>query len=252
MRNILVLIFILSSRAEARVFDFNKESIAAYLRGTGVLSNAGDKAFSGSSGASTDLEGTVKYNFGGEFGVLFALASDVSFRAGIELYQTKPVSEGKGKSAAGADWFDLNSTVFSWGPVGTFEAVTWRGAGSRVFIYAGGGYASITMENEYTMTAAGATALSAASYTEKSEATAIYGFGGIGWETVFADATTLAFDVGYRYMPVSKFTYKADTATIQGAKTKGSKVVNDDGSGRTLDMGGATMSVSLRFYIDLI
>lgn len=252
MKSILVLIFILSSSAEARVFDFNKESIAAYLRGTGALSNVGDKAFSKSSGALTDVEGSAKFNFGGEFGVLFALAPDVSFRAGLELYQAKPVSDGKGKSSAGVEWFDLNSSVFSWGPVGTFEAVTWRGGSSRVFIYAGGGYASITMENEYTMTAAGATALSAASYTEKSEATSIFGFGGIGWETVFADATTIAFDIGYRYMPISKFTYKADTATIQGAKSKGGKVVNDDGSGRTLDMGGATMSVSLRFYIDLI
>lgn len=252
MRLILIVILFIPGFASARVFDFNKETVAAYLRGTGVMSKVGGDAFANSSGAATKTTDEVKYNFGGEFGVLFAVSPSVNMRLGLELYQAKPLPSAKGKSAAGAEWFDLKSTVFSWAPVGTLEIVVQRGPSYRLFTYAGAGYADITMENAYTMTSAGSTALGVSSYTEKAAATSVFTFAGIGMETQFVDATTLSLDVGYRYFPVSKFTYKSDETTIQGAKAKGGTVVNNDGSTRGLDLGGITFSVALRFYIDLI
>lgn len=251
MKIILICFLFIPCFASARVFDFNKETIAAYLRGTGVLSNVGDKAFGDSSGTSTSTTDKVAYNFGGEFGAMFALAQGVSFRAGLELYQAKPLPSVSGKNASGAELFALKSTVFSWGPIATLEFVVLRGASYRGFLFGGAGYSTVTMENEYTMTTLGAATL-VPSYTEKSEATAIYGFTGAGLEAELADTTTIAVDVGYHYFPVSKFTYKSNETTIQGAKSKGGTVVNDDGKTRSLDLGGVTFSVSLRFYIDLI
>ena len=251
MKIVFISLFFIPCLASARVFDFNKETIAAYLRGTGALSQVGDKAFGDSSGSATSTTDKVAYNFGGEFGAMFAVAQGVSFRAGLELYQAKPLPSVSGKNASGAELFSLKSTVFSWGPIGTLEVVALRGASTRGYLFGGAGYATVTMENEYTMTTLGASTL-VASYTEKSEATAIYGFAGAGFEAELADTTTIAADVGYRYFPVSKFTYKSNETTIQGAKTKGGTVVNDDGKTRSLDLGGVTFSVSLRFYIDII
>lgn len=251
MKIALILILLIPGVASARVFDFNKETVAAYLRGTGTLSQVGDSAFGDSSGAATSTSDKVAYNFGGEFGAMFALSQGVSFRLGLELYQAKPLPSVTGKNASDAELFSLKSTVFSWGPIGTLEVVALRGASYRGYLFGGAGYATVTMENEYTMTAQGVSDL-VPSYTEKSEATAIFGAVGAGLEAELADTTTIAVDMGYRYFPISKFTYKANETTIQGAKSKGGTVVNDDGKARSLDLGGITFSISLRFYIDFI
>jgi hypothetical protein len=250
-----VCVFLLGSNAVARKFDFKSEYFASYFRGTGGTSAVGDNAFKGAGGHSTEYTDSVKYNFSGEIGFLINPVDKVTLRLGVELLQAKPLNDTKGTQNE-QDMFTLTSTVFVFNPLVTVEAAFLTTSKSRAFVYAGSGLANVTMDNQYSFTPLGQTSLGVASdYTEKTEANLIYWHLGLGYEVLFVDNVTAAFDLGYRYLPIEELKYKADIDDMVdsiGSVNKGDVVMNQEGGPRTLDMSGPYIGLSFRFYIELI
>ena len=126
IRTGLVCFFLLvfCSPLSARVFDFKKESIAPYFRGTGGFSSVGNSGFADAKGGSTVL-GSDKstFNYSGEVGVLFHLVEQLSFRLGVELLQAQEVSELKGNNAAGTELYTLESGTFVFHPNAAVELI---------------------------------------------------------------------------------------------------------------------------------
>lgn len=241
-----------SGVAEARVFNFGNEYLASYLRATGGPSGVGTDAFGLAGGLDTVYDDEVAYNFSGEIGFLLTFKDRVTLRVGMEVLETKPLSEAPGTNASGTNRFLLDSKVLVLQPVATFEVNLLPQPDSRVYFFAGAGLADVTLDNEFTMTATGTAELGGVTdFSEKAKTTRISGHGGFGYEMLMADTVTVAFELGYRYLPLPKLEFKSGATTIaQGAVAEGATLLDGDGTKRELDMSGAFVSVGFRFYID--
>ncbi|MCB0384882.1 MAG: hypothetical protein KDD43_05770 [Bdellovibrionales bacterium] len=135
----LLLLIGLPSTSWGRVFNFKNEYLASYLRATGGTSAVGSDAFSKAGGADTVYTDEVAYNFSGEIGFLLRFKDRVTVRVGMEVLQTKPLTDIPGKNASGVDRFSLTSKVLILQPVATFEVNLAPNPESRFYVFAGAG-----------------------------------------------------------------------------------------------------------------
>lgn len=243
-----------SLSAEARKFSFETEDIAAYFRGTGGLSSIGQKPFADATSSSTVALSSEQpqLNYGGELGFFFKMSGNLGFRIGAEIMQSA-VADVKGTAPGGsAEYFSLESDIFVFNPNAAIEYSFMGDTTSRFVAYFGLGYASVRLDNAYTINAAGETALGVSSYTEKSNGSFVNGVVGLGWEGLFVDNVTAFVDVGYRFLQVNKLSYTADETVIGGSVSKGDEVTNANGQTRQFDFGGPFVGLAFRFYIDVI
>jgi hypothetical protein len=249
-----LLFLLFASAAEARVFDYKQVGLAAYIRGNGGLSNVKQKAFSGSSGVDSEIDGESNFSYGGELGAQIAFGPSVNMRIGAEMIQHRPVSEAKGLNGSGQERFTMESSVFIFNPNVTFEYAYQTAGNTKFYFGLGGGLADITVENRYEMTAQGTTDLGVGSFNEKLQgnATSFHINGGL--ETLFVDNTTFSIDAGYRYLPVKEFKYKGDTSNIvsPGGVAKGDVAKDHNGANRELDLGGFYMGFTFKFYLNFM
>lgn len=251
MRFIYALV-LLPCLAQARVFDYKDSGIAPYIRGTGGLSQLNQDAFANSSGNST-VNGSSKYNYGAEIGLMLGLSQDVHFRLGAEIIQESPVN-GQGVDSSGSALYTINSTVFIFNPNAALEFVLNKKGNTRFYFQLGAGYANVAVTNAYTMTSAGQTALGVGSFTENLYANTISGNAGFGMETLFTDNVTFLADLDYRYLPVTSLKYKSGVTNIVSPSgvSAGAPVVNGDGSARKLNLSGIYAGVAFRFYLKFL
>jgi len=251
---ILIAILFAASTASARVFSYKDSSVAAYLRTTGGLSSLGKTPFAESSGDGTSVDGTTKYQYSGEIGVLVATGK-FNLRLGAEIIQHRPVSDAAGTDSDGDEMFKLTSSVSAFNPALTVEYTFNQQGNTRYYTMLGAGMADVTVENRYTMTTAGSAAFdNVTDYNELMSGSAISGLVGVGLETLFTDNVTFAIDAGYRYLQVSSLKYKGDVNSIlvPAGAAKGDPVLNSDGSKRSLNMSGFTVGLNFRFYLNFM
>ena len=248
-----VCFILLGPVAEARVFSFKNEGIATYLRGTWGPSILRQDPYAHSSGTGTSIDKKFAYNLSGEMGLLWMVSNQVALRLGVEALQGYPnVKEATGNNSSAQQRMSLNSSVFAFHPNAVVEYYFSAKDSYRLFVYAGAGYAMVTMQNDYTLTSQGTTDLGVTDYGEQSKATAISTLGGMGGEVHFSDTTTFVFDINYRHLPVKSLTYKNSATGTQGAFTSGQPVLNDDGTARSINLSGFYVGVGFRFYIKIL
>ena len=237
------------ARGEARTFDFKTEYIAPYVGGTYGLSAVGDMAYGGSSGnggVTTDQK--VSANASGEVGFMIP-TSKFNIKFGVEFLAPRTLSGINGSSSSGTALFTLDSTVYAVIPMINFEYLAHQTPDSHFLIGLGGGMAYVTLENNYTMTTAGTTATGVGNTDEKGTGQAPVVQGYLGYETLITDNATLAFDIGYRYAPVSTINSTQNISAPAGTEVSGQPLVNMDGSNRSLNLSGPFVGLSFRFYI---
>ena len=236
---------------QARVFDIGNEHFAAYLKGQYGQAHQKDETFARSSGASTSFTDEYKVNYAYEFGFVYATPM-VNLRFGFEILRPTDLKDVKGTSSGGTEYFGMTSSVSGYAPKIGLEANLKQWSQSRLFAAIDYGLATMTVQNSYTFTAAGQAQYPSAGATNFREE--LKGDGPLiettlGFETLLSDATTIAFDVGYRALSVDSFKHTQAVTNFQGAVSEGTTALNDDGSTRTLNMNGAFASVMLRFWI---
>lgn len=244
---IFLMTALFSSVAQARVFDLNAASFGTYFGGTIGSSQLSKQPWGDSSGATTTTDTPIRLNYSGEFGFLVAVPK-INLRFGVEYLQPQQLSDIKGKNLSEQQVFTLNSNTRAIMPKASVEFVVWK-TNSSAFIFGGSaGYAMVTMENQYQMTAQGTTDFGVGDYNEKATGNAIGAEGFIGYEFVFSDNVTLFTNLGYRYLMVTKLKHQNANSAIGGAVTKGSTVTNQDGTNRNLNMSAAQAAIHFRFY----
>lgn len=236
--------------AQARKFDFKSESVASYFRGSFGPSNVGGDAFAPSSGVGTSVDKTVATNASAELGFLFSTRL-FNLRLGAEYLMPRQLIDVTGTDAVGTKLFSLNSKLSALVPTVSVETMAFQTATSRMLIGAGIGAAFITLDNAYTMTADGTSALGVADFVESASTNASMYHVYVGYEILFTDTVTAAFDLGYRYLPVKSIASTKDTVAITGSQTTGADLANNDGSKRAFDLGGIYAGLAFRFYIGL-
>jgi hypothetical protein len=207
-------------------------------------------AFDKADGAETKVGGSSQFAYGGEFGMMFGFTPNFHMRLGLEVMQPAGLSEAKGSSPSGVERFRLTSSVFVFNPNATFEYVYKTKGSFRFYGAAGIGWADVTVENKYDMSAS--SDLATASYTEKLGGSGMSGVFLLGMETLFVDNVAFALDAGYRHMPVSSLKYKGDVTGFNGAGGKGEDALDVNGKKRALDLSGFILGASFRFYLNFL
>lgn len=249
-----VALLLASSSAFARVFDYKNSNLAAYVRGTGGITELGRKAFDQSSGTGVRTSGSAKYGYGGEVGAMIGLSPNVHVRIGGELIQPQAVNTLGTNSAATQSYYHLNSNVSVFNPNLSFEWAYKIQGSTRYFVSAGAGYAFVLLINKYLMTTAGTSQFGLQSFNDSMKGNAVSYKVSTGIETLFTDNVTFAADIGYLYLPVKKLVYTDSVQNFISPRgvTAGSKVVNANGTSRAIDLSGITVGVSFRFYLNFL
>jgi hypothetical protein len=239
-----------SSAAQARVFDFNKETLASYFRGTAAQSNLKKTAFEKAGGQDLTFSDQPSYNYSGEFGVLFKI-SNVNVRLGAEIFRPNAITGIEAKDASEAVLYTIDSGIISYGGVLSMDFPLVKGDRSRIFLSLGGGYFNTTLKNDFRFTSAGTSAYGVGDYVEEASAASYMGQASFGYEFLLSDSVTCVFDAGYRNMLINGLKHSRTATTLIGAVNPGQPMQNYDGADRVLDLSGIWAGLSLRFYIGL-
>lgn len=245
---ILILSFLsFSSLSNARVFDFSKEFFAAYIRGSYGPSTVAQNAFANSSGTSVSFDQTADVNYSGEFGFLFSM-NKLSLRIGGEYLFAKQLSAVNGTNTAGTSLYTLKSQVNMLTPTITLEVPIKQGPGWKWLFGLGYGFAFASLSNQYTFTTTGKTQFGLSDF-EETASTQVQVYNAMtSFEFLMTDIATLMLDVGYRYIPIGKWSSNQAYTNFQGSISNTDTLKNTDGTNRSTDFSGAFAGLSLRFY----
>lgn len=239
---------LLAASAEARVFDFKNEKFAAYVGGTFGRSNAGDGAYALASGYGTQFDKSVQSASSAEGGIVF-VGTRFTFKFGVEYLMPRDQVGITGTDQNGNTLFTLDAKMSAFIPQFDLEYMFLVRNTSHGYIGAGWGAGTVSISNEYHMTAAGTSALGVGDYKEMASGWGAMAQAYLGWEFLFSDVVTCAAHVGYRYLHAQAFTATQDATAISGNETNGQEIHNMDGSNRAVDLGGVFAGVGFRFYL---
>jgi hypothetical protein len=246
---IIILVLTYSVAGYAKVFTFDTESYASYVRGTGGLSSLQREAYAGGmpSNISFNDNNQTTEAFSGEIGFSYTNPSVATFRLGVELLYPY-VPGGSTGSTGTLSQFTLATQAYSIIPQVNAEIFLKKKPTYRIYLGLGSGYALTTIKNTYTMTSGSSLGLN--NYIEQGTGSGIMGQGYLGIEFPAFDNVSFSFDVGYRYLVVNNFTASGGYTSPLGTFNQGSPIVNADGSNRSVNLGGVFAAVNLRFYFN--
>lgn len=235
--------------AEARVFNFSNERFAPYLRGQYQFSSMKQAPFGDSSGAGNTFDQEYKTQNNYEFGFVYSV-DQVSLRFGFEVQKPTRLKDIKGSNAAGSALYEMDSDISGYAPKIAIDINVKQWPTARIFLNAGYGMATMTLQNSYGFTTAGQAAYPAlANFREEYKGNGQLMEYSAGFEFLAFDTTTIVIDGGYRYLKIDSFTHNADVTNFQGAVTKGAEALDNSGGKRAVDFSGYFASVALRFWI---
>jgi hypothetical protein len=248
---VLTLVSIPIHFAQARVFNFQKQSFSTYLRGTYGFTMLQKDAYQGGfpNTVSFPNQAGVSQAYSAEVG--FGLSSKyLTWRLGVELLNPAQTKDAAGLNASGTQWLTLSSEAYSVIPQVNVEFVVRQGPTWRWYFGGGIGYAITTFKNTVTMTAAGTTALGGVTdYIEEGSNYGLMGQGMSGFEFAFFDNVSMSFDLGYRYLNATGFKSNRDSRTACNQFYSGNTVTDCAGGDRALNLSGLFTAANFRIYI---
>jgi hypothetical protein len=151
----------------------------------------------------------------------------------------------------------VSSGVTAFIPTATIEYNFISGNFAKVFLGVGAGYATVKFSNDYVMTDAGDTqyfgGVGDNDYSIAASGSGIEAHAALGAEILAVDNVTISMDIGYRMLEISKFKYTNDATIISGsgsaAVANGETVLETTGKRKTIDLSGAFVGISFRFYL---
>ena len=208
-----------------------------------------DQSFRNTSGGETvAFDKLVPYQFGGEFGLVFAKPFG-GFRVSLDLVSPRRLDGVTGSNAAGAPLMTFDSQISGYGPSGHIEFYLARGKQSKAVLSLGASYLTVNVLNSYRLTNAGASAYTGVTdHTEETTARGISPVASLGWEFSAFDNVTILADLGYRYLILSSFTFVRAGATFTGVMAPGAAAKDVLAQERMLNLSGLWTGISFRFY----
>jgi len=239
----LILLFLATFPAEARIFNLNKEKFASYLSMNYGASQVGDDLFLGGS-AATSYSSKLGNNIGGEFGFI-SMMGPVSLRFGFEVLKPAALQGVKARDSGGSTLYEIESDLLGLLPkIGADVNFVTRPS-YRIFAYGAVGQAHLTVKNKYTNLAVAPSS----DFESEMKSNAPSLSGGLGFEYAAFDLTSVVLELGYRQLKFRKLTYAAGVTDTSGTHAVGDVVVTDTGENRALDFSGWTVNLGARWWL---
>ncbi len=242
----LILLFLVSVRAESKIFDFKNPSYGAFVGGTYGPSIAQDSAYGGSGGNGVTYDTKEESNYSAEFGFL-ASTKKLNFKIYAEYLFPKHLTNITGRSGSTA-LYNLDSDVSVLIPSVALEYAIKSTNSWRWLLGGGYGYAMGNMDNKYTFTSAGTSQTGVSNFEEKSTATSSMYLAYTSFEFQFTDIATMMIGAGYRYLRMNTWSASTGVTGLNGTVASGSTLTNQDGSNRSINLSGPYAGITFRFY----
>ena len=237
---------LLSSVAEARVFDISKDSVAPYFLFTGGSSAVGKSAYENEV-SGVNVSGNVGYNYSGEFGFMYS-RKFANLRFGFEILKPQKLDNISGTNSSGTQLYTETSDILAYAPKLSVD-INLHGTNEfRSFVSLSAGYGSVTLKNSYSYTAAGSAAYPGVDSSIEAKGTATLLAASLGYEGILSDTTTYVFEFGYRSLKFNSLEYSKAFTTMTGAVSSGDPMMNGS-SKRSIDLSGGFLSLGFRFYL---
>ncbi len=239
---ILSSIIFIGLNSEARVLILSDEKFASYFSIESNASKLTSNPYDQNLASVTSYSDEYKTGAGGEFGFVYSTPY-VGWRFSFEIIKPSKLKEVNAL-AGSAIKYQVDSDVTAVAPKLGIEIHLNKKPNYRFYLFGYYGSSSLTMTNAYTATIA-----PVSSHTVEAKSAATEVGGGLGFENSFVDTTSFIVEIGYRTLVFSEVKYSKDVVTFQGAKTVGELLKNLDGTNRSLDFTGYTVSAGFRFWL---
>ncbi|AFY02770.1 hypothetical protein [Bdellovibrio bacteriovorus] len=241
-------LLISATSAQARVFNINNETFAAYFDVSAGPSAIGTGAFDGEA-TGLSYSGGSGYNYSGEFGFLYT-RQYMSLRFGLEIIRPSAIEGSSATNASETELYTADSQILGYAPKLGVEFNLQSNARSRSFVALGVGAASVTMKNSYTLTTDGQTAFPGVSnHDVEAKGSGTLLNASLGYEGLLTDTTTIVVEMGYRQLNIENLEYTKSVTTFKGPVNSGDKVTTAAGEQRDLNLSGAFIAIGFRFYL---
>ncbi len=235
----------------ARVFMFEKETMAPYLQLRSGLSSMGSAPYQWQS-AATFSGDEVDLIYGGEFGVYFR-THGVGVSLGVLVHTFDPVSGGRGQTASGVSLFSVDVEGMAYGPQVAFDL---QFAQTETYLWkfiVGGGYQFAKIESTYSFTATGQSLAGGQSQlTESYKQDTPFAMLAISTEFLMSGTTTVSVTAGYHYSFSDEWKYGEGGQNFAGSHSQGGDVLFEDASTKDIDWSYPFVQVGFQFYVDTI
>ncbi len=245
----ILLGFVWASSANGKVFDYGKQSLSTYLKGSLGMTMLQKTAY------QTGFQPTVLFNgndgvntaYSGEAGLAFTSPRNFTLRLGVELFYPSLTKDLDGADSSGNKLLTITSQVYAVIPQVNLEFFVKQGAKYHYYIGGGAGYAITTLKNTVTISSA---SVGVSDFIEEGSGWALMGQGYAGVEFAFFDSVGFSFDAGYRYLFVDNYKSNRDSVTPTGTYYKGNQIKNYDGTNRATNLSGPWVSGTFRIYFN--
>lgn len=237
------------STAQARLINLNQEGFASYLSYYGGSSVLGATPFENELAVDYSYSESYTLSGGGEFGFLYNRGS-VGYRFGIEILHPNKLEGILVKDTNQQTLYSVASDMTGYSPKLGIELGLYSRPNSRWRLLVYGGTATVTLKNDFTLTATGSTTFPGVSdHSVNIKATGTQTGGAITYEFLFNDSTTFFFDMGYRSLVLNSLTYSQAVTTFSGLKAQGDEVLDSTGSAKSLNFSGYLLNFGFRIFM---
>lgn len=242
MIQLLIWFSLLSSIAEARVFNMKDNQFGGYFQGYYGQSRVGRDFFVGESSATSFSKG-FRNHTGGEFGFLYK-TDKLSWLFGLELI--RPDKTRGVASTSGTSNYNYTSDLSAYVPKVGLELIFFESNDFRFFVNGAVGTASLSMKTDYS----NLTIAPNSNFSIEGKGSAQSLNYGMGAEWHWNDNTTFVIGASFRQLEFDKIKYLKDVASsFTGAHTKGQRILKSDGSALSYNFSNYFFSMGFRFWI---
>jgi len=248
---LICALLLFTQTALARVFDFEKESFSPYLNLRGGQTSMGTSPFAWHE-VSTYGVREAKFIYGGEFGARWR-SSTLGVSLGVLVQKLDPVLGAQAFDANSALLYTAETEALSFGPTLQLDIQFAKKTSHMWWLFLGGGYQFIKMQNSYQLTALGQTDFSLpAEVSETYRASIPFASTGVGAEFLFSKTTTISLQLGYHHSLSSAWTHGQNGSNFAGSYIEGSPVILQDGSEKNINWSYFFLQVGFQFYVETL
>lgn len=248
---VFLIVFLYLSSSEARVFVFDEESFAPYIKLRTGLTSMGSAPYEWQAASSYSGD-DVGFVYGGEFGV-YLRGGGFGIALGVLVHSFDPVSGGKAQDASGVELFSVETEGLAYGPSLIFD---YQFSETKSYLWKvifGGGYQFANIENIYSFTAAGQALVGGqTSLTESYKTGAAFAVIGVSTEFIMSGSTTVSVTAGYHYSMADQWKYGQGGQNFAGTHSQGDNILLEDGATKAIDWSYPFLQVGFQFYTSTI
>lgn len=194
----------------------------------------------------------AEFIYGTEFGAKWR-ASNVGVSLGVLVQKLDPVLGAQAFGAGNSMLYSAETEALSYGPTLQFDVQFAKAKSHMWWVFLGGGYQFMKMQNSYQLSSLGQTEFSLpAEVSETYKANIPFATLGVGAEFLFAKTTTLSLQLGYHHSLTSTWTHGQDGTSFAGAYSNGSTVYLQDGSEKAINWSYFFLQVGFQFYVETL